>query len=64
MIRLIRQMWKANPTWGIPRIRDKLAKPALQASTSIEADKVHAFRACTLAGISDNSRLASGAEKP
>jgi hypothetical protein len=26
LIRLIRRMWQANPTWGSPRIRDELAK--------------------------------------
>jgi transposase InsO family protein len=34
MIRLIRQMWQANPTWGSPRIRDELAKLGLNASTA------------------------------
>jgi transposase InsO family protein len=34
MIRLIRRMWEANPTWGSPRIRDELAKLGLQASTA------------------------------
>ncbi len=34
LIRLIRRMWAANPTWGSPRIRDELAKLGLQASTA------------------------------
>jgi len=34
MIRLIRRMWEAIPTWGSPRIRDELAKLGLQASTA------------------------------
>src|SRR5258707_426115 len=34
LIRLIRRMWVANPTWGSPRIRDELAKLGLQASTA------------------------------
>jgi len=29
LIRLIRRMWQANPTWGSPRIRDELAKLGL-----------------------------------
>ncbi len=32
LVRLIRQMWAANPTWGSPRIRDELAKLGLHAS--------------------------------
>ena len=34
LVRLIRQMWTANPTWGSPRIRDELAKLGLHASTA------------------------------
>ena len=34
LIRLIRQMWVANPTWGSPRIQDELAKLGLHASTA------------------------------
>jgi len=34
LIRLIRRMWAANPTWGSPRIRDELAKLGLQVSDS------------------------------
>jgi transposase InsO family protein len=34
LIRLIRRMWQANPTWGSPRIRDELAKLGLQVSDS------------------------------
>jgi hypothetical protein len=34
LIRLIRRMWQANPTWGSPRIRDELAKLGLKASDS------------------------------
>jgi transposase InsO family protein len=34
LIRLIRRMWEANPTWGSPRIRDELAKLGLQVSDS------------------------------
>jgi putative transposase len=34
LIRLIRRMWPANPTWGSPRIRDELAKLGLQVSDS------------------------------
>jgi transposase InsO family protein len=34
LIRLIRRMWRANPTWGSPRIRDELAKLGLQVSDS------------------------------
>ena len=34
LIRLIRRIWGANPTWGSPRIRDELAKLGLQVSDS------------------------------
>lgn len=34
LVKLIRRMWAANPTWGSPRIRDELAKLGLQASTA------------------------------
>lgn len=34
LIQLIRRMWRLNPTWGGPRIRDELAKLGLQASTA------------------------------
>jgi putative transposase len=34
LIRFIRRMWQANPTWGSPRIRDELAKLGLQVSDS------------------------------
>ena len=34
LIGLIRRMWRANPTWGSPRIRDELAKLGLAASTA------------------------------
>jgi transposase InsO family protein len=34
LIRLIRRMWAANPTWGSPHIRDELAKLGLEASTA------------------------------
>lgn len=34
LVRLIRRMWAANPTWGSPRIRDELAKLGLHASTA------------------------------
>jgi transposase InsO family protein len=34
LIQLIRRMWRANPTWGSPRIRDELAKLGLTASTA------------------------------
>jgi putative transposase len=34
LIRLIRRMWEANPTWGSPRIRDELAKLGLRFSDS------------------------------
>ena len=34
LIRLIRRMWRANPTWGSSRIRDELAKLGLQVSDS------------------------------
>ena len=34
LIKLIQRMWRANPTWGSPRIRDELAKLGLQVSDS------------------------------
>ena len=34
LIGLIRRMWRANPTWGSPRIRDELAQLGLAASTA------------------------------
>ncbi len=34
LVRLIRRMWAANPTWGSPRIRDELAKLGIAISTS------------------------------
>lgn len=34
VVKLIRRMWAANPTWGSPRIRDELAKLGLRASTA------------------------------
>jgi hypothetical protein len=34
LIKLIRRMWQANPTWGSPRIRAELAKLGLQISAT------------------------------
>jgi transposase InsO family protein len=34
LIDLIRRMWRANPTWGSPRIRAELAKLGIQVSAS------------------------------
>jgi len=34
LVRLIRRMWAANPTWGSPRIRDELPNLGLQVSTA------------------------------